>query len=113
MYPHNYIIPNNSNTMYRNSVSYSQDGERFFLAPFLVGGLAGTALGYGIANNNQMNNQCCGGGGFYPMPMPVYQVPYSQPIYSTQTPYSTQGTYSTQATSPNSFSNFGNNNNFY
>lgn len=103
MYPYNYIIPNNTNTMYRNSQGYSQD-DRFFLAPFLVGGLAGTALGYGIANNNQMNNgQCCCGNCFYPYPMPtpVYQVPYSQSTYSSQyTNY------------PNTFSNFGNNN-FY
>lgn len=73
MYPYDYIIPNNSNTMYRNtnslqSSSYpymggiqENDGERFFWAPFVVGGLAGTALGYGIANNNQINRPpCCG-----------------------------------------------------
>lgn len=73
MYPYDYIIPNNSNTMYRNtnslqSSSYpymsgmqENEGERFFLAPFVVGGLAGTALGYGIANNNQINRPpCCG-----------------------------------------------------
>ena len=33
----------------------NSDEERFFFAPFLIGGLAGTALGYGIANNNQIN----------------------------------------------------------
>lgn len=108
MYPHSYIIPKNTNTMYRNSVSYPQD-ERFFLTPFLFGGLAGTALGYGIANNNQLNNnngQCCGQ--FYPMPMmmPIYQVPYNQ------TSFSGQPTYSTQSTSSN-FSNFNNSNNFF
>ena len=42
--------------------------ERFLLAPFLLGGLAGTALGYGISNNNQNN--------YYPM-YPVY------PVYPT------------------------------
>ena len=42
--------------------------DRFLLAPFLLGGLAGTALGYGISNNNQNN--------YYPM-YPVY------PMYPT------------------------------
>lgn len=105
MYPHKYIIPNNTNTMYRNSVTNPQD-ERFFLTPFLFGGLAGTALGYGIANNNQLNNNQCCGGGFYPMPMPVYQVPYNQFNYSSVP-------YSQQTNLPNGISNFGNNNNFY
>lgn len=80
MYTRNYNMPNN---MYRgnNSVdnygTYTTDGERFFWAPFVVGGLAGTALGYGIANNNQLNNgkPCCGGNGFYP----VYPTPYYTP----------------------------------
>ena len=49
------------------------DGERFFLAPFLVGGLAGTTLGYGIANNNRPP---------YPMyPPMIYPTPY--PVYTT------------------------------
>ena len=73
MYPSRYIIPNNSSTMYRNtsglhSNSYvyssypNSEDERFLLAPLVVGGLAGTALGFGIANNNQLNNRppCCG-----------------------------------------------------
>ena len=79
MYPYDYIIPNNSSTMYRNTTSLQSsnypyvnmqghDDERFFLAPLLVGGLAGTALGYGIANNNQINRPpCCGW-----QPMPFY-----------------------------------------
>lgn len=47
------------------------DEDRFFLAPFLVGGLAGTALGYGIANNNQINHPA-----YYPMvPVPIYYYP--------------------------------------
>ncbi len=107
MYPHKYIIPKNYNTMYRNSQLYPESDERFFLTPFLVGGLAGTALGYGIANNNQLNNNnCCGN--FYPVPMPVpiYQMPYSQ------TNFAPTPNYSVQSTSPSSFSNFGNNN-FY
>jgi len=46
----------------------NQDEDRFLLAPFLLGGVAGTALGYGIANNNQPQ--------YYPMPMyPVYPYP--------------------------------------
>ena len=49
------------------------DGERFFLAPFLVGGLAGTALGYGIANNNRPP---------YPMYPPMYY-PSPYPVYTT------------------------------
>ena len=60
-----YIMYNN----YPNSTTYYNEDDRFFLAPFLVGGLAGTALGYGIANNNQINNQPM----MYPVPMyPVY-----------------------------------------
>lgn len=44
------------------------EDERFFLAPFLLGGIAGTALGYGIQNNNMQN-------GYYPYPVyPVYPV---------------------------------------
>ena len=63
--------------------NYSYEDERFFLAPFLVGGLAGTALGYGIANNNQMNNNQ-----YYPM-YPVYPVfpPTFYPTYSSSTNY--------------------------
>ena len=59
----------NSNPYYN---SYKND-DRFFFAPFLVGGLAGTALGYGLANNNQIHNQP-----YYPM-IPMY----SYPIYSS------------------------------
>lgn len=108
MYPYRYDVSNSSSPVYRStdsfqnysssnyqsypasySSSYSSsypyaaysDGsdDRFFLAPFLVGGLAGTALGYGIANNNQINRPpCCmmvpmGG----PGPMPYY------PTYNT------------------------------
>lgn len=62
-----YTYPNNS------------EEERFLLAPFLFGGLAGTALGYGLANNN--NNQV-----MYPVypiypTYPTYQTTY--PIYPT------------------------------
>lgn len=63
--PYNY--PNNS------------EEERFLLAPFLFGGLAGTALGYGLANNN--NNQV-----MYPV-YPIYPAyptyPTTYPIYPT------------------------------
>lgn len=62
--------------------TYGNDDERFLWAPFLFGGLAGTALGYGIANN-QMNNQ---GGYFYP----VYPVYPTYPIYPT---YSSNNNY--------------------
>lgn len=89
MYPYNYIIPNNSTGMYRNTTglqtnNYSYDmyqdtgDDRFFLAPLVVGGLAGTALGFGIANNNQLNRpQCCG---WQMMPMPYY--PQQYPTFS-------------------------------
>lgn len=72
MFPSKYIIPNNYTGMYRNvkglqTNNYSYDvyqnsgDDRFLFAPFLFGGLAGTALGFGIANNNQLNNRppCC------------------------------------------------------
>ena len=88
MYPYNYIIPNNSSSMYRNTSSLqncsygsfpTSENERFFLAPLVVGGLAGTALGFGIANNNQLNNRppCCG---WQMMPMPYY--PQGYPTFS-------------------------------
>jgi len=59
--------------MYTNyPMNYNPDDERFLLAPFILGGLAGTALGYGISNNNQNNN-------YYP----VYPYPMYQPVYPT------------------------------
>ena len=75
MYSYNNIIPNNYQSMYKNNnqVLYN-DGDRFFLAPFVVGGLAGTALGYGLANNNQLNNYH---GGYFPQP--IYPMPYNYP----------------------------------
>ncbi len=83
MYPHKYSISNNYQNMYRNSnknfvypMTSNPNEERFFWAPFVVGGLAGTALGYGIANNNQLNQ------GPRPIyPYPIYPTPY--PIYPT------------------------------
>ena len=89
MYPYNYSIPNNSTGMYRNMNGLQTNGyyneiyqegndERFLLAPLVVGGLAGTALGFGIANNNQLNRpQCC----TMPM-MPYYYYP-PQPYTNT------------------------------
>lgn len=88
MYQYDYSMPNNSNTMYSNEYQtpiYSNynpntSDERFFapfFAPFVVGGLAGTALGYGIANNNQINKPCCPPGTiYYPYPYPIYQQSY-------------------------------------
>lgn len=59
---------------FQNMQNGNPQDERFFFAPFLVGGLAGTALGYGIANNNQINHNnqggCCGG--------PIYFIPQPQ-----------------------------------
>ena len=82
MYP-NYPIMGNEyavpNTSYATP---NNNDERFFWAPFVVGGLAGTALGYGIANNNQMNNTS-----YYPMiPMPIYSYP-TYPTYSSTNYY--------------------------
>lgn len=70
----------NTNSNYYSSTNQefyptSQD-DRFFFAPFIVGGLAGTALGYGIANNNQLNNQGCCGQPMVFVPQPIYQQPY-------------------------------------
>lgn len=66
-----------------NGYNYNEmnpNDERFFWAPFVVGGLAGTALGYGIANNNQMNNQPVA---YYVPPYQNYQsIPY-YPTYSS------------------------------
>lgn len=87
-YPIDYRQMNYQPSMeYRNfNNGYQQDDERFFWAPFVVGGLAGTALGYGIANNNQINN-----GTMQPVypayPYPIYQ---SYPIYPT---YSNSNNY--------------------
>lgn len=88
MYRTNYNMPT---TMYRSSKPVSNNtinpsvggyyDERGFFIPFVVGGLAGGALGYGIANNNFLAHQQQGG--FYPqmrpccpqampMPMPYY-----------------------------------------
>ena len=91
MYSNNYGIPATYETRVNDNVGYTTmpnsisnthgipadeigaNGERFFLAPFLVGGLAGTALGYGIANNNRPP---------YPMYPPMfYPTPY--PVYTT------------------------------
>ena len=90
MYSNNYGVPTTYEARVYDGVPYTTmpnslsntgipaegvnaDGERFFLAPFLVGGLAGTALGYGIANNNRPP---------YPMyPPMMYPTPY--PVYTT------------------------------
>ena len=61
--------------------TYQVDDERFFLAPFLFGGLAGTALGYGIANNNQIN---------HPQMYPIYPM---YPVYPTYPTYSSYNYY--------------------
>lgn len=64
-------MPNGMSTTGMPTEGVSADGERFFLAPFLVGGLAGTALGYGIANNNRPPYPM-----YYPSPYPVYTTNY-------------------------------------
>lgn len=80
MYPYNDM--RNQDIMMRHHGSYFQENDdRFFWAPFVVGGLAGTALGYGIANNNQINNQ-----GYYYYQQPAYY-PYPTYIYPSQNTY--------------------------
>ncbi len=82
MYPYNNIV-NDQFVMRHHGgeiVPTPTEDERFFWAPFVVGGLAGTALGYGIANNNQLNNQNYG---YYP---PVYY-PYPTYVYPSQNTY--------------------------
>lgn len=85
--------PYNQNTMYRSSTTTTtanQGGyydERGFWVPFVVGGLAGGALGYSIANNNFLSNNnnnngyypmgpgprpCCGQGPIFVTPYPWY-----------------------------------------
>lgn len=66
-------MPTGMSTTGMPTEGVSADGERFFLAPFLVGGLAGTALGYGIASNNRPP---------YPMYPPMYY-PTPYPVYTT------------------------------
>lgn len=77
MYPYNDMIRHQQNGF--NPEFGQENDERFFWAPFVVGGLAGTALGYGIANNNQLNNQ---GGYYYPMYYPTYPT-YIYPSQNT------------------------------
>lgn len=69
---------------YPNNTVYYNEDDRFLLAPFLLGGLAGGALGYGIANNNKQQ--------YYPMyPVyPMYPTYYTYPIYPT---YSNSNNY--------------------
>lgn len=74
MYTREYVATN-----YKPNRRYpmNNNGDRFiapFWAPFVVGGLAGTALGYGIANNNQMTRPPM----YYGQPMPYYP-----PVYQT------------------------------
>ena len=75
MYSYKNIIPNNYQSMYKNNnqVLYN-DGDRFFLAPFVVGGLAGTALGYGLANNNQLNNISSNAQIILQIPVGIYSI---------------------------------------
>lgn len=82
-YPVGYNFNNNLNPSYNNYGNYNDD--RFLWAPFLFGGIAGTALGYGIASNNQYNNQPIGV--YSPYPIQTYQ---SYPMYPT---YSNNNNY--------------------
>ncbi|MCI8548645.1 MAG: hypothetical protein HFJ38_07170 [Bacilli bacterium] len=83
MYRTNYNMPT---TMYRGSKPVSNHtinpsvggyyDERGFFIPFVVGGLAGGALGYGIANNNFLAHQSQPNQGFYPPIRPCCPGPY-------------------------------------
>ncbi len=88
MYRNDYGMDvNSSYAPYSNPTAFYSDtmnqNDDRFLFPFLVGGVAGGALGYGIANNNNNNNPQV----FYPFPpapmnypqYPMYNQPY--PIY--------------------------------
>ena len=78
MYPY---MRNDNMYNYPQNMDYNQmNDERFFWAPFVVGGLAGTALGFGIANNNQMNSNQ----GYYYAPM---YYPYPTYVYPSQNTY--------------------------
>ena len=68
MYRNNYIIPSNTNSMYPNSMNFkSNNPEERFLFPFVVGGLAGTAFGYGLSNRRP---------NYYPTPQPNFIYPF-------------------------------------
>ena len=76
---------------YGNYATQNYSDDRFFGVPFLVGGIAGTALGYGLASNQ--NNQ---GETFYPVypTVPMYPTYYqTTPIYSSYPTYSTSNNY--------------------
>ena len=77
------------NTPYNTYNTTNNSDDRFFLAPFLVGGLAGTALGYGIANNNQINRP------------PIFYGPVYQPPFITNYNYPMQ--YPTNYSTSNNF----------
>lgn len=76
-------IPYNKNNIQQKPIypKQSPQDERFLFAPFLVGGLAGTALGYSIGNNN--NNNCCPPPMPYPYPVPYYPYQPTNPNYQT------------------------------
>lgn len=69
--------PSNQGRYVNNYSNYSD--QRGFFFPFVFGGLAGTALGYGIANNNNNN--------FNNRPPVYYYPPVYYPPYPVQAPY--------------------------
>lgn len=92
--PPNQIIPPNGKMPFRNNNLPPQPflndpllegDDRFLWAPFVFGGLAGTALGYGIANNNQLNNGSYQQPNYGPIPFyPAYPI---YPTYSSTNYY--------------------------
>ena len=76
MYPYNYNIPQFNRNMYRG---INNNDQRFigggFIAPLLLGGVAG----YAIGNTNNGNNNNYGRPTYF-YPQPYYYYPY--PNYS-------------------------------
>ncbi len=69
---------------YPTTTYMTGEDDRFLLAPFLLGGVAGTALGYGIANNNNPT--------YYP-PYPMIQTYPIYPTYPVFPAYSNSNNY--------------------
>ena len=94
----NYYPYNSSRNVYRNMPSYRSNQvnypneQRGLFFPFVVGGLAGTALGYGIANNNYNRPPLlsCRHRLSDNRPPVYYQPYYYQPYYP---PYQMSGPY--------------------
>lgn len=83
MYPYNYNIPQNRKNMYRaygsgNYINPNMSDDRFiaggFIAPLLLGGVAGYAIGQNNNNNNRPMY-------YYPQPYYYYPANFSNNYY--------------------------------